>query len=184
MVARVTAPVETMDDTLRRAAAGDRGSFAALIKAHEDMVFSIALHYVRDHGRAEDIAQEVFLQLYRKLGEIESASHLTFWLRRVTANRCIDESRRGRSRPVALHDMVDAGEPTSGAPEPDALADRRLRQLLLELPPAQRMALTLRYQEDLDPIEIGRILGMPHNTIKSHLRRGLDALRRWLGEPS
>jgi RNA polymerase sigma-70 factor (ECF subfamily) len=181
MMARVTAPVETMDDTLRRAAAGDGQSFAELIRAHESMVFSIALHFLHDHGRAEDIAQEVFLQLYRKLDEIDSPAHLTFWLRRVTANRCIDESRRGRVRPASLE---DAPEPTEAPPEPDMLLDRRLRQLLLDLPPAQRMALTLRYQEDLDPIEIGRILGMPHNTIKSHLRRGLEALRRWLGEPS
>jgi RNA polymerase sigma-70 factor (ECF subfamily) len=181
MVARVTTPVETMDDTLRRAAAGDRESFAGLVRAHESMVFSIALHFLRDHGRAEDIAQEVFLQLYRKLDEMESPAHLTFWLRRVTAHRCIDESRRGRQRPAAIE---EAPEPTAAPAEPDTLLDRRLRQLLLDLPPAQRMALTLRYQEDLDPVEISAVLGLPHNTIKSHLRRGLDALRRWLGEPS
>src|SRR6266567_4341290 len=81
------------DETLRRAAGGDHDAFAELIRAHEEMVFSIALHFFHDRARAEEIAQEVFLQMYRRLGEIESPAHLTFWLRRVTANRCIDAGR-------------------------------------------------------------------------------------------
>src|SRR5258706_581973 len=91
-----TAPLlfGTLDATLQRAAAGDHESFGALIREHQDMVFSIAWNFLHDRGRAEEIAQEVFLQLYRTLGEIETPAHLTFWLRRVTANRCIDESRR------------------------------------------------------------------------------------------
>src|SRR6266480_4008880 len=94
----------TADDSLRRAAAGDGDAFAALIGAHEEMVFSIALRFFHDRGRAEEIAQEVFLQLHRRIGEIESSSHLLFWLRRVTTNRCIDESRRVRLRAVPLEE--------------------------------------------------------------------------------
>ena len=82
--------------TLQRAADGDHECFASLIREHQDMVFSIAWTFLRDRDRAEEIGQEVFLQLYRTVGEIESPAHLVFWLRRVTANRCIDESRRGR----------------------------------------------------------------------------------------
>src|SRR5258706_14583537 len=97
-----TAPLlfGTLDATLQRAAAGDHESFGALIREHQDMVFSIAWNFLHDRDRAEEIAQEVFLQMYRTLGEIETAAHLTFWLRRVTANRCIDESRRGPWPPV------------------------------------------------------------------------------------
>lgn len=168
------------DQTLQRAAGGDHESFAALIHEHQDMVFSIAWHFLHDRGRAEEIAQEVFLQLYRTLGEIESRAHLTFWLRRVTSNRCIDESRRGRWRIVTL----DEADVAHDAEATDPLLKRRVRQMLQRLPAQQRLALTMRYQEGLEPSEIGAVLGMPLNTVKSQLRRGLAALREWLGATS
>jgi RNA polymerase sigma-70 factor (ECF subfamily) len=166
------------DATLRHAVAGDHESFAALIREYQDMVFSIAWNFLRDRDRAEEIAQEVFLQLYRTMGEIESAAHLTFWLRRVTANRCIDESRRGRWRIVTLDEASEI-EQQSG--ESDPFLARRVSQMLQRLPAQQRLAITMRYQEGLEPSEIGAVLDMPLNTVKSHLRRGLAALREWLG---
>jgi RNA polymerase sigma-70 factor (ECF subfamily) len=169
------------DATLRHAAAGDHESFAALIREHQDMVFSIAWNFLRDRDRAEEIAQEVFLQLYRSMGEIESAAHLTFWLRRVTANRCIDESRRGRWRIVTLDEAAEVEQQTG---ENDPFLARRIRQMLQRLPAQQRLAITMRYQEGLEPSEIGAVLDMPLNTVKSHLRRGLAALREWLGVTS
>src|ERR1700674_1221916 len=110
-----TAPVffGTLDQTLRRAATGDHESFATLIHEHQDMVFSIAWHFLHDRGRAEEIAQEVFLQLYRTLGQTEPPPHLPFWLRRETANRCIDESRRGRWRVVTLDEVSDVAHDTN-----------------------------------------------------------------------
>ena len=178
-----TAPLmfATRDLTLQRAAGGDHESFAALIHEHQDMVFSIAWHFLHDRGRAEEIAQEVFLQLYRTLGEIESPAHLTFWLRRVTSNRCIDESRRGRWRIVTLDEASDVAHDADAT---DPLLKRRVGQMLQRLPAQQRLALTMRYQEGLEPSEIGVVLGMPLNTVKSHLRRGLSALREWLGATS
>src|SRR5256885_10564953 len=149
-----TAPLMfgTFDQTLRRAAAGDHESFAELIRKHQDMVFSIAWHFLHDRDRAEEIAQEVFLQLYRRVGEIESPAHLTFWLRRVTANRCIDESRRGRWRLVTLDEANDVAR---DAGEADPLLVRKIGQLLQRLPAQQRLAITMRYQEGLEPSEIG-----------------------------
>jgi RNA polymerase sigma-70 factor (ECF subfamily) len=169
------------DAALERAAAGDHEAFGALIREHQDMVFSISWHFLHDRDRAEEIAQEVFLQLYRRLGEIESPAHLAFWLRRVTANRCIDESRRGRWRIVTLDEVSDIAH---DAGEADPLLVRKVGQLLQRLPAQQRLAITMRYQEGLEPSEIGAVLDMPLNTVKSHLRRGLAALREWLGVPS
>jgi RNA polymerase sigma-70 factor (ECF subfamily) len=178
-----TAPLMfgTLDQTLRRAAAGDHESFAELIHEHQDMVFSIAWHFLQDRGRAEEIAQEVFLQLYRTLAEIESPAHLTFWLRRVTSNRCIDESRRGRWRIVTLDEASDVARDADAT---DPLLNRTVGQLLQRLPAQQRLALTMRYQEGLEASEIGAVMGIPINTVKSHLRRGLAALREWLGATS
>ena len=66
----------------------------------------------------------------------------------------------------------------------DVLASRRLREMVAALPERQRLMVTLRYQEDLDPAEISRIVGMPVNTIKSHLHRALLALRKKMGVES
>lgn len=160
-----------------RAREGDHEAFAELVERHEAMVYSLAWHFFGDRSRAEEIAQDVFLQLYRNLQSIESDAHLLFWLRQVTTRRCIDAGRRARLRPVSLD---DAGDLPADAKSADPLLDRRLRQLVQELPDPQRAVVTLRYQEDLDPSEICRIVGMPVNTVKSHLHRALQALRRKL----
>jgi len=167
--------------TLRRAQAGDGDAFAALIGEHESMVFSIAWHFFADRNRGEEIAQDVFLQLFRNLDRIESRAHLVFWLRQVTSRKCIDEVRRAGPRRVSLDDAPDVTVAPTAA---DPLASRRLRELVAELPARQRLMVTLRYQEDLDPAEISRVVGMPVNTIKSHLHRALLALRKKMGVES
>jgi len=174
----VTPLVSVPIDALSRASAGDQAAFADLVRTHESMVFSIAWHVLRDTHLTEELAQEVFLQLYRSLGSIESADHLVFWLRRVTSNRCIDLLRRRQMLPVPLE---QAELPGSEPEEGDPILKGRLRHLVASLPAAQRVAVTLRYQEDLDPREIAEILEQPVNTIKSHLRRALATLRDELG---
>jgi RNA polymerase sigma-70 factor (ECF subfamily) len=141
------------------------------------MVYGLGLRFFSDRTRAEEIAQDVFLQLFRNLDTIESDAHLLFWLRQVTTRRCIDQMRRNRVRPISIDDVapLEAVERRG-----DPLLARRLRQLVSELPETQRAVVTLRYQEDLDPSEICRIVGMPVNTVKSHLHRALQALRRKL----
>ncbi|HYR27069.1 MAG TPA: sigma factor, partial [Thermoanaerobaculia bacterium] len=94
-------------DALTRARAGDQDAFAELVERHEAMVFSLGYHFFGDRGRAEEIAQDVFLQLYRNLAAIESDSHLLFWLRQVATRRCIDQTRRTKLKAVSLD---DAGE--------------------------------------------------------------------------
>ena len=169
------------EETLRRARDGDADAFAALVTEHESMVFSIAWHFFADRNRGEEIAQDVFLQLYRNLAKIETRAHLVYWLRQVTSRRCIDEVRRAGPRRVSLEDAPELPvAPASG----DPLAARRLRELVAALPERQRLIVTLRYQEDLDPSEIGRVVGMPVNTIKSHLHRALLALRKKMGVES
>jgi len=162
---------------LSRAQAGDHEAFAELIERHEAMVYSLAYHFFGDRSRAEEVAQDVFLQLYRSLGSIETDAHLLYWLRQVTTRRCIDQTRRNRLKAVSLDDAVElrAVERTA-----DPLRDRKLKRLIEELPDLQRAVVTLRYQEDLDPSEICRIVNMPVNTVKSHLHRALQALRRKL----
>ena len=163
------------DESLTRARAGESAAFSALVRHYQRTVYSIALRMLNDRHRAEDLAQEVFLQLYRDLDSIESAAHLTFWLRKVTVNRAIDRMRqesRHHNEPLSeAAVVVDASDAV------DPLLQRRMAELLAQLPPAARAVVVLRYQEDLDPLDIASTLDMPLNTVKSHLKRSLAALR-------
>jgi RNA polymerase sigma-70 factor (ECF subfamily) len=150
--------------------------FEQLVDEHQSMVFSIALRMTGDRGLAEEIAQDVFLELDRNLGKLESANHVCFWLRRVTINRSTDALRRRRVRGTDLWVEV---EDAHGLPaeERESPLSARLEQLLATLPESQRAALVLRYQEDLSPYEIAEMLKTPLATVKSHLQRGLKLLR-------
>ncbi len=149
--------------------------FAALVREHQALVFSIAYHYLHDRGAAEELSQEVFLQLYQHLGAIQSAEHAVYWLRKVTAHRSIDYARRAKVRPQVSLD--DAPEPVTPAGDGDPMLSDRLRRLVASLPEKPRMVMILRYQEDLEPSEIAEVLSMPVRTVKSHLARSLAMLR-------
>lgn len=161
-----------------------QAGFAALVREHQSMVFSIALHYLRNRESAEEVAQEVFLQLYRWQERLAGPGHVAAWLRRVACNRAIDYARAHRLDPRLS--LADAPEPASadapGAAEgDDPMLRERLRRLVQSLPEKARAVMILRYQEDLDPQEIARTLAMPVRTVKSHLQRSLALLREKLG---
>ena len=172
-------PAWTEGTLLERASAGDTAAFAALVRRHQRSVYSLSLRMLADRFQAEDLAQEVFLQLYRSIRSVESETHLGFWLRRVTVNRAIDRLRR--EPPLSQAALSEADGLAAEPSEIDPILERRLRALLRELAPAARAVVLLRYQEDLDPTEIARTLKMPLNTVKSHLKRSLAALRERLG---
>ncbi len=166
------------DTLLARARAGDAEAFASFVRQHQSSVYSIGLRMFNRRDAAEDLAQDVFLQLYRKLDSIESAEHLGFWLRRVAANLAIDRLRsptHAQTQPLADDEDIAAQDP-----EADPLRDRALLKLVGELAPHARAVMLLRYQEDYDVAEVAQALDMPVNTVKSHIKRSLTALRRRL----
>ena len=150
------------------------------------MVYSMAYHFLGDPPAAEEVAQDVFFQLYRNLGAIKSSSHLTFWLRKVTAHRSIDRARRRRWDPPSSLD--DVPEPVAPGASPDSTPDsacdpamsERLERLVRALPEKRRMVMILRYQEELELHEIAEVLDMPINSVKSCLQRSLAILREKL----
>jgi RNA polymerase sigma-70 factor (ECF subfamily) len=161
--------------TEAKAEAASPMTFAEVLRANQSMVFSLAYHFLRDRGAAEEVAQDVFLRLYRKMDGLDDGKHVIFWLRRVTSHRCIDYVRkRGARCTIALEDTA---EPTAVEQPGDPLLNRRLRQLIATLPEKPRMVMVLRYQEDLMPEEIADVLEMPVRTVKSHLQRSLAILR-------
>ena len=155
--------------------------FDALLAEYQGMVFSIAWHYLQDHGAAEELAQDVFLALHRNLRSIDSADHAKHWLRRVTSQRCIDRTRRHWwRREVAMDELPSVPVEDSSR---DVLAEARLEKLVSTLPEKLRIAVILRYQEDMEPSEIAEALGIPVRTVKGHLARAIELLRekesRW-----
>lgn len=151
-------------------------NFEQLIDEHQSMVYSLALRMTGDSGLAEEIAQDVFLELDRNLGKIESPLHTYSWLRRVTMSRSADALRRRRVRGVHMWVEINENHCAQAEENSSPLAVR-IERLLATLPEAQRAALVLRYQEDLTPEEIAATLDEPVATVKSHLQRGLKLLR-------
>ncbi len=139
------------------------------------MVFSLAYHFLRNRAWAEDLSQDVFLTLHQNIHRLESPAHVMFWLRRVTSNRCVDESRRRKLRPRLS--LEEVPEPVANSPARDPMLAATLQKLVATLPEKARLVVLLRYQEDLEPVEIAEVLEMPVSTVKSHLHRSLGVLR-------
>ncbi|HEY2383635.1 MAG TPA: RNA polymerase sigma factor [Terriglobia bacterium] len=160
------------------------GDFESLVREHKAMLYRIAFNFFLNARIAEEIVQDVFLQCFENLKNIQSPEHLKAWLRRAATHRCIDLVRSGRARKeLPLDELPDVPDQI---PESDPLLAERLRRLVASLPEKQRMILILRYAEDMDSDEIGELLDMPAPTVRSHLQRALAILRekapRALGE--
>ncbi len=142
------------------------------------MVFSLAYHFLRDQALAEELAQDVFLELHLHWKDLRSDAHLRFWLRKVASRKCIDQARRRKFRAHLALDQVP--EPCTSMPARDPMLNDYIEQLVGNLQDAPRMIVILRFQEDLEPSEIAELLEMPLGTVKSHLQRSLALLRRKL----
>src|SRR5580693_428365 len=107
-------------------------TFAAVLRAQQSMVFSIAYHFLRDRSAAEEVAQDVFLQLHRRFDELKSDQHVAFWLRKVASHRCIDYVRKQKSQAAVALD--DAPVPSVDGKPQDHFLNRRLQVLIASLP--------------------------------------------------
>jgi RNA polymerase sigma-70 factor (ECF subfamily) len=166
---------DLLDEQLARARCGERAALTLLVQAHQRSVYSLALRMLGTRDLAEDLTQEVFMQMNGNLSAVESNRHLGFWLRQVTTNRAIDQLRR-RAR-LQMTSLDEETQLFSNEETSDPLLQRHLQALLADLSPQARAVLLLRYQEDLDPLEIAKTLAMPLNTVKSHLKRSLQSMR-------
>ena len=166
------------DGLLVAARGGDHTAFAALVRQHEKSVYSVAWRLLNRVDLAEDVAQDTFLQLYRHLDRIVSAAHLRFWLLRVATHFSLAQLRR--VQPIAVADLPEIADERDGPEASDPPLIRKLQAAVATLPPVPRAVMLLRYQEDLDLAEIADVLEIPINTVKSHLRRSLHAMREHL----
>src|SRR4029434_1822474 len=114
-------------DLITRAAGGDASAFQALVERHRTMVYRVAYQFAGNHHDAEDIAQEVFIKVYRSLDQFRQDAQLTSWMYRIVMNACIEHRRRSRpglnaaAGDEAEYRMLNAPEETPG-PEDQAYA--------------------------------------------------------------
>ncbi|HEX4228448.1 MAG TPA: sigma-70 family RNA polymerase sigma factor [Bryobacteraceae bacterium] len=150
-------------------------AFAEVLDQNKAMVFSIAWHFFRDRVLAEELAQDVFLRLYRSWNSMESREHIECWLRKTMTHRCIDEIRHRKRQPHIS--LEDAEEPGTFERFQDPMLAGYLERMVASLPEKQRMLVILRYQEGLEPDEISKLLGMKSSTVRTMLGRAIALLR-------
>jgi len=172
---------------VRQACLGDTESFAALYQQYETRVFHTAYLILGDAGRAEEITQDVFVQVYQHLDEYRpERGAFSTWIQRITVNLCLNSRRRKVLAWFSL-DRAQAQQMDSKAPLP---LDQALRgeeqqgtwQAIQSLPLRLRAVVVCRYYQDLSYEEIAQVLGCPIGTVRSRLHAAHTQLRRSLEE--
>jgi len=162
----------------------DMEAFEEIYHLHHKRVYSICFRMVRNASDAEDLTQQVFIQLFRKLDTFRGESSFTTWLHRMTVNQVLMHFRR---RAVKTEKTTEDGTTpiriVSGTENPSrmALIDRiALNQAIGQLPPGYRMVFILHDLEGFDHYEIGKMLGCAVGTSKSQLHKARQRLRQLL----
>jgi len=159
---------------------GDREAFRRLYEIHKDRLYSIALHFSGNEASARDIVQQVFLKLFTRIGEFRSESIFSTWLHRITVNACLDEHRKQRRFiPFDDQDGEEEGDEyafieTGRATVDYSMIERSalVRRAVGRLKPKLRIAILLKYFEDLSYREMAEALGCSEGTVASRLNRG------------
>jgi RNA polymerase sigma-70 factor (ECF subfamily) len=180
-------------DLIRRAQAGEHQALTRLVETYQSPVYSLALAVMRDRADAADMTQETFVRLLRSLHAYRGdGSNFTSWVHRMTVNICLDALRRRQRSPMSSLEQQGEllREPASADvwEQPEWRLEWResaseVQSALAELPASQREALTQHYLEDRPYDEIAASMGVPLNTVKSHILRGKERMLRLLAGP-
>lgn len=173
---------------VERILAGETDLFQEVVSRYRDKVAGMIFHITNSREDVEDIAQDVFLAVYRHLGSFERRSSLGTWIYRITVNKCRDWQRRTYARrPGDLFGLFwnDRASPTVSA---EGLDERdAVRTAVNNLSEKYRMIIILYYYHDLSCQEIADLLQMPKKTVETRLARGRGQIAKKLdhgGEPA
>ncbi len=159
----------------------EQEAFERLVPAYRRRVFGLAFSILRDRAAAEDLAQEVFVKLWQALPRYDGRAKLSTWIYAITRNASVS-ALRTRRRMVSMSDpaVSEEVEGIAAAPVPVA-GDRELRRVIEALPEKQRQAVTLYYLDERPVEEVAEMMGLPANTVKTHLHRARASLATALG---
>ena len=161
---------------------GDVHAYEVLVRRHRDRIYRIALRMLGNPHDADDVAQDVAIQLWTAIASFAGRAEFTTWLYRVVINRCVNHQRRSRpTRPV-----VDTDPPVVAGADESVIAAQRARATMAavaELPDEQRAALVLHQLEGLSYREVARVLKVSEAVVRGRLARArrvlLVQLREW-----
>ena len=186
---REVSPVRASDYALaQRAAQGDVQAFEELFRLYRRLVYGLSLRMTQDVAEAEDVTQEVFVLLFRKIGGFRGEANFTTWLHRLTVNQVLMRFRKNKSRREDALEDEDLRPDESvrpASPRAGQLIDRiTLESAIAKLPPGYRAAFILHDVEGYEHEEVARILGCAVGTSKSQLHKARTKLRKLLAERS
>jgi RNA polymerase sigma-70 factor, ECF subfamily len=194
LIAKMMSAEQDPDAALMmRVKQGDAASFAELVDKYKQPVLNLAWRMLRDPTEAEDLAQNVFVQVHKSAHRYQAASKFSTWLFTITRNLCLNEIRRRSRHPADSLDAPQvAGEDQLGQQfedhrtfsPPESLLHgelvEKLEQALSELPENQRTAIILCQQQELSYEEIAKVLGCSLSATKSIIHRGREVLKERL----
>lgn len=171
---------------------GDISAFEELIETYQNKVFNIAYSMLNNYEDANDVAQEVFIRVYKSIKNFKGESSFSTWLYRITTNVCLDELRKRKNKNVVSIDEdipFDDGEVTrqivDDGPTPDIIAEKKeVREIVNEaigqLSEEHKTVIILRELQGLSYEEISKIINCPRGTVKSRINRARSALKNIL----
>ena len=175
----------TPDSLIERCLQGDQAAWEAIVQQHWRKVFNVAYKFVGRHHEAEDLAQDIFLKIFRALHTFDRRANFQTWLISISRNLCIDHYRSVRKERETIDRDLHSADLAAVSPDVGAhtlveRSDRRelLKHALEKLPPTLRTAVLLRDIQELSYQEIADRLGLPEGTVKSRINRGRTELAR------
>ncbi len=184
LLARVGARVNNAPEDARLVAAvlrGDKEAFATLVRRYDRPVYHLAYRTLRDAEEARDVAQEAFFKAFRSMRTFRPDAKFSTWIFSITYHACCD--RLNRRKRFSVEELPERAD-TAPGPEHRVIAldeAQRLRDAIDALPEKYRAVVTLYHLQGQQYDEIAAILGLPMGTVKTHLFRAKEQLRRLLG---
>jgi RNA polymerase sigma-70 factor, ECF subfamily len=166
-------------ELVERCRRGDEGAFQELVDRYKDLVFAIIGRTVQDRSRAEDLAQDVFLRIYRGLPYFRGEARLSTWIYRIVANVCVQD--HGRALPVlGGHEQERDGVASVDRRFDDFELRDRLEKAIERLPANYRLLIAAHYLQGVQYEDLAEALQLPLGTLKTQLYRAKQQLRRLL----
>jgi RNA polymerase sigma-70 factor (ECF subfamily) len=176
---------DEVESLIQRCLRGDQRAWEQIVRAYWRRVFNLAYKFVGRHEEAEDLAQDIFLKIFKSLDTFDRRANFQTWLISVSRNLCIDHYRSVRKERETIDRHVDSADlsPRSTEPGPMAVLEQRdrvdlLREALSGLPETLRSAVVMRDLQELSYQEIADRLHLPEGTVKSRINRGRSELAR------
>lgn len=185
---RTTGPSDEV--LVRMCLEGEMRAFTDLVERYKEPIYNLAYRMLRHREDAEDIAQEVFLHVYRSLDRFDLSQRFSPWIYRIASNLCLDKLRKNRGVTISLDAPLDEDgglyrqvpDPAGGPAELTEQSETRMeiQDAIDALPEKYRLIVILRHTHDLAYEEISESLGLPLGTVKTRLFRAREILRRHL----